>query len=179
MIFEKTRNLPNGYCVSKLIKTLKKLKTYSLGNTPSGPSESESDSCPPTVFLDLIKYNSSSPAAAPCLPLCVIYPTFAPGVEPECILDGGAQIVVMRKDVWKRLQVPLVPNDVMPMESANATTTMALGVVEDYPIQLGPIKIFLQIQVVKEAPFEVLLGRPFFDVISCSEVSTPGGNHEI
>ena len=65
------------------------------------------------------------------------------------------------------------------MESANATTTMTLGVVEDYPIQLGPIKIFLQIQVVEEAPFEVLLGRPFFNVISCSEVSTPGSNHKI
>ena len=39
--------------------------------------------------------------------------------------------------------------------------------------------VYLQIQVVDNAPFEVLLGRPFFDVVSCSENSTASGNHEI
>ena len=130
------------------------------------------------VLLDLVKYDSSF-TAAPSLPLRVIFPTFAPGVQPECILDGGAQVVVMRKDVWERLRVPLVANRAMPMESANATTTMTLGLIEDHPVQLGPVTIYLQIQVVEHAPFEVLLGRPFFDITSCSEVSSPGGNHEI
>jgi hypothetical protein len=132
----------------------------------------------PSVLLNLVKYDSSS-AAAQSLPLRVIFPTFAPGVEPECILDGGAQVVVMRKDVWERLRVPLVANRAMPMESANATTTMTLGLIEDHPVQLGPVTVYLQIQVVEHAPFQVLLGRPFFDVISCSEISSPGGNHEI
>ncbi len=130
------------------------------------------------VLLDLIKYDSSS-AAAPSLPLRVIFPTFAPGVQPECILDGGAQVVVMRRDIWERLRVPIVANRAMPMESANATTTMTLGLIEDHPVQLGPVTVYLQIQVVEQAPFEVLLGRPFFDIISCSEVSSTGGNHEI
>jgi hypothetical protein len=137
------------------------------------------DAEPPSVFLDLVKYDSSSSAAASSLPLRVIHPTFGPGVEPECILDGGAQVVVMRKDVWSRLQAPIVASRAMPMESANASTTMTLGLIEDHPVQLGPITIYLQIQVVEEAPFEVLLGRPFFDVISCSEVSSAGGKHEI
>jgi hypothetical protein len=133
---------------------------------------------PSSVLLDLVKYDSSS-AAAQSLPLRVIFPTFAPGVQPECILDGGAQVVVMRRDIWERLRVPLVADRAMPMESANATTTMTLGLIEDHPVQLGPITVYLQIQVVENAPFDVLLGRPFFDVISCSEISTPGGNHEI
>ena len=67
----------------------------------------------------------------------------------------------------------------MPMESANSGTTMTLGLLENHPVKLGPITIFLQIQVVDDAPFEVLLGRPFFNVISCSEVSSHGGKHEI
>ena len=132
----------------------------------------------PAAYLDLFKYDSTSSAAS-SLPLRVIFPTFAPGVEPECILDGGAQIVVMRRDVWERLRVPIVASRAMPMESANAATTMTLGVIENHPVQLGPITIYLQIQVVDNAPFEVLLGRPFFDVTSCSEVSTNGGKHEI
>ena len=132
----------------------------------------------PAVYLDMIRYDASS-AAAPSLPLRVIYPSFGQGVEPECILDGGAQVIVMRKDVWERLRVPITANRAMPMESANASTTMTLGLIENHPVQLGPITVYLQIQVVEEAPFEVLLGRPFFDVTSCSEVSTAGGSHEI
>ena len=129
------------------------------------------------VCLDLYKYDSS--AAVSSLPLRVIYPTFAQGVQPECILDGGAQVVVMRKDVWEKLRVPIVANLAMPMESANASTSMTLGLIQNHPVQFGPITIHLQIQVVENAPFEVLLGRPFFDVTNCSETSTSGGSHEI
>jgi hypothetical protein len=85
----------------------------------------------------------------------------------------------MRRDVWERLNVPIAANLAMPMESANSSTTMTLGSIQNHPVQLGPITILLQIQVVDDAPFEVLLGRPFFDVISCTEVSSSGGNHEI
>jgi len=132
----------------------------------------------PAVYFDLIKYDDTSSAAS-SLPLRVIFPTFAPGVEPECILDGGAQVVVMRKDIWEQLRAPIVASKAIPMESANATTTKTLGLIENYPVQLGPITVYLQIQVVETAPFEVLLGRPFFDITSCSEISTPGGHHEI
>ena len=113
------------------------------------------------------------------LPLRVIFPTFAAGVEPECILDGGAQIVAMRRDVWELTGAPLTANKAMTMESANAGTVKTLGLVENHPVRLGPITVYLQIQVIENAPFEVLLGRPFFDVLSCSEVSQAGGNHEI
>jgi hypothetical protein len=65
------------------------------------------------------------------------------------------------------------------MESASATTTKTLGLVENHPVQLGPITVYLQIQIVEDAPFEVLLGRPFFDVTSCTEISRSGGRHEI
>src|SRR6201992_1362182 len=144
---------------------------YSYGVSEPDPELS-------SIFFNLVKYNPSSSAAA-SLPLRVIFPTFAPGVEPECILDGGAQIVVMRRDIWEKLQTPITVNKAMSMESANATTTMTLGVLENHPVQLGPITVYLQIQVVNEAPFEVLLGRPFFDITSCAEVSRSGGNHEI
>ena len=117
--------------------------------------------------------------AAISLPLRVIHPTFAPGFSPECILDGGAQAVIIRKDVWERLGVPLSTDKRMKMESASAGTTMTIGVVENYPVQFGNIVIYLQLQVVEDAPFYALLGRPFFDVICASEVSEPGGNHKL
>ena len=121
--------------------------------------------------LDLEKYEFS-PSAAPSLPLRVVFPVFAPGVEPECILDGGAQIVVMRKDIWEKLRAPITSSKFMTIESASSGKTTSLGLVEDHPVRLGPITVYLQIQVVDSAPFEVLLGRPFFDITNCKEVST-------
>ena len=123
------------------------------------------------------------PSAEVSLPLRVIYPNFAvgsgPEVRPECILDGGAQIVVMRRDIWEKLDCPLTSSKVMTMESANSGSTTTLGVLEDHPIRLGSMTVHLQVQIVKNAPFEVLLGRPFFDITSCSEISRVGGNHQI
>jgi len=36
-------------------------------------------------------------------------------------------------------------------------------------------RVYLQIQVVADAPFKVLLGKPFFDITSCTEISRAGG----
>ena len=132
-----------------------------------------------STYLDLSKYEPQSPSAVVSLPLRVIYPSFGPDVEPECILDGGAQIVVMRKDVWQKLRAPIIVDRSMVMESTSAGTTKTLGVLEEHPVQLGPITVYLQIQVVESAPFKVLLGRPFFDIISCAEDSRSGGHHQI
>lgn len=124
-------------------------------------------------------YEYSSPSAAPFLPLRVITLNLAPGVTPECILDGGSQIVVMRRDVWEKLRVPITADRAMKMESANSGTTLTLGEIENFPVKIGPVTVHLQIQVVPSAPFEVLLGRPFFDVLNCTEYSRAGGVHEI
>jgi hypothetical protein len=142
-------------------------------------SEPDPDDLPTAAYVDLVKYESSPSAAAASLPLRVVYPSFGNGIEPECILDGGAQMVVMRKDIWEQLRAPVAANKAIPMESANASTSMTLGLVENHPVQFGPITFYLQIQVVERAPFEVLLGRPFFDVASCEETSRSGGAHQI
>ncbi|KAF9642806.1 hypothetical protein BDM02DRAFT_3192654 [Thelephora ganbajun] len=169
--------------VRRHVKDLISSKKVAVNSLEVDPVDSYLTSCfdlevPPSP-LDLYKYESSSSSAVPSLPLCVIYPSSAPGVEPECILDRGAQVVVMRKDVWERLCALITANKSIPMESANSGTTMTLGLVENYPVHLGTVTIYLQIQVVEDAPFEVLLGRPFFDVTSCLEVSSSGGSHEI
>ena len=130
--------------------------------------------------LDVSKYDPDASTTAPhSLPLRVIYPTFGPGVIPECILDGGAQVVVMRRDIWEQLRVPLAPHKAMKMESANSGTTLTLGMVQNLPVTLGDITIHLQIQVVDNAPFEVLLGRPFFAITRCTESNLAGGSHVI
>ena len=85
----------------------------------------------------------------------------------------------MRQDIWEKLRSLITSSKAMSMESANSTTAMTLGLIKNQPVKLGPVTIYLQIQVVDTAPFEVLLGRPFFDVTSCTEISCSRGSHEI
>ena len=129
--------------------------------------------------VDFDRYKPTTSSAAHALPLRVIRPKFGDGVSAECILDSGAQVVIMRKDIWEKLGIPIVADKLMNLEAANSARTMTMGLLEDLPVHLGSVTVFLQVQVIEEAPFEVLLGRPFFDVLSCSEVSSPGGNHQL
>jgi hypothetical protein len=164
--------------VRKHVKDLVTSKKVFANAVEVCEATSHTESPASALYVDLVKYDDSS-SAATCLPLRVIFPMFAPEVEPECVLDGGAQMVIMRKDVWKKLGAPIIASRATPLESANNHTTMTLGLVENHPVKLGPVTIYLQIQVVNDAPFEVLLGRPFFDILCCSEISSSGGNHEI
>jgi hypothetical protein len=125
----------------------------------------------PSLKKDLSSY------AQPKVELRVIYPTFAPGIEPECTLDSGSQIVVMRRDIWEKLNVPINASKAIKMDSANNTSSMTLGMVENLPIRVGTATFYLQVHIVPDAPFEVLLGRPFFDVACAKEVSWSGGTH--
>jgi hypothetical protein len=121
------------------------------------------------------RYEDGPNVAVHSLPLRVIFAEFDNGVHPECILDSGAQIIAMRKDIWQRLDLPLQCEKVMVMESANNTKNPTLGLVQNVRAIFGPIVLTLQVQVVEDAPFEVLLGRPFFALANCvTEDSTNG-----
>lgn len=132
-----------------------------------------------SVQADLFRYDPSSPYAVNSLPLRVIFPDFGNGVFPECVLDSGAQSIIMRSDVWERTRAPIAANKAMVMQSANRSRDLTMGMIENFPVRIGEVQVFLQIHVVKDAPFQVLLGRPFFDVTSCSEISRSGGHHQI
>ena len=131
------------------------------------------------IQVDLFRYEPSSPFAVLSLPLRVIYPDFGNGVFPKCVLDSGAQSILMRRDIWEKIRAPLATNKATIMQSANESRDLTMGMVENLPVTIGEVKVYLQIHVVKTAPFEVLLGRPFFDVTNCSEVSRKGGHHKI
>lgn len=82
-------------------------------------------------------------AAKHSLPLRVTSPTFSDGVERECILDSGSEILVMREDVWKVIRAPLTSNKIMCMEASNSSQTTTLGVLENCPVTIGPVTFLL------------------------------------
>jgi len=95
------------------------------------------------------------------------------------LLDSGAEIVAMRKDIWQSLDVPLRSDHLMTMESANKTKNVTPGVIENLTFNFGTVDFMLQVQVVETANFEVLLGRPFHALTSCRSRDMLNGDLDI
>jgi hypothetical protein len=87
--------------------------------------------------------------------------------EEECILDGGSQIVSMSKAVAVRLGLPWDPEICIHMQSANNQIEKSLGLVRNVPFRFDHITVYLQVHVINEPAYKVLLGRPF-DAVTCS-----------
>ena len=98
-----------------------------------------------------------------------VYPLINGVGEVESLLDPGSQIVSMSKDVATKLQVPWDPDIIVHMESANKSLEKTLGLAKNVPFVFGPITVYLQVHVITNAAYSVLLGRPF-DTITESEV---------
>lgn len=97
----------------------------------------------------------------------------------ECVLDGGAQIVAMRKDIWEKTGIVLKPDEAITMETANSAQVKTVGKAQNVRFTFGSVDLYLQLQVLDDAPFEVLLGRPFFALTACETRDFPSGEQQI
>jgi hypothetical protein len=107
--------------------------------------------------------------AAESYSLRTVYPLINAVGEVESLLDPGSQIVSMSRAVATALQVTWDPDIVVHMESANKSLEKTLGLAKNVPFVFGPITVYLQVHVIENAAYKVLLGRPF-DTITESEV---------
>jgi hypothetical protein len=97
-------------------------------------------------------------------------------VENElAVLDEGSTVVVVREDLWNDTGLPLQREKAMPMQGANGDVTSTLGAIVDLPVQIGEITFYVQAQVVQNAPFRLLFGRPFFTLAQSSIENREGG----
>jgi len=84
------------------------------------------------------------------------------GFTAEAIVDDGSQIIAVRRDIWEKSGESLRADYKMVMESANTTSNDTMGLIPDFKINIGGYDFYVQAQVVEKAPYEILLGRPFF-----------------
>ena len=113
------------------------------------------------------------------LPLRCLRLSIAGKSSAECILDPGSQIVVMRRDVWQRTGAPLRTDLATKMVSANNLVNWTMGMVRDLEFKVADIALHLQVHVVDDAPFEVLLGRPFFVLGTCNTKDFERGDQHL
>jgi hypothetical protein len=87
----------------------------------------------------------------------------------ECIVDPGSQIIAMSEDYAHQLGLIYDPTIVLNMESANGEIDQSLGLARNVSCNIGDVTLYLQIHVIREPAYDVLLGRPF-DVLTESIV---------
>lgn len=101
--------------------------------------------------------------------LRTVYPLINKVGEVESLLDPGSQIVSMAKSVAVKLEVNWDPDITVQMQSANNTLERTLGLAKNVPFVFGTITVYLQVHVIGNAAYKVLLGRPF-DIVTESIV---------
>ena len=101
--------------------------------------------------------------------LRALHPLINGNGTEEALLDGGSQIVSMAKEVAVRLKIPWNPEIVIHMQSANRQLEKTLGLARNVPFLFGEITVYLQVHIISNPAYKVLLGRPF-DAVCESEI---------
>jgi hypothetical protein len=98
------------------------------------------------------------------------------GVHPELgLLDEGSEIVVIREDIWKKTKAPINKEAPMRMQTANGGSQEMAGCVEMLEIEVEGIKTWAHAYVVPDAPYRLLLGRPWQRLVRLSKVEDTNG----
>ncbi|KZT22797.1 hypothetical protein NEOLEDRAFT_1180548 [Neolentinus lepideus HHB14362 ss-1] len=87
----------------------------------------------------------------------------------EAILDPGSQIIAMSEGVCLSLGIAFDSMVRVQMQSVNKTVDLTLSLAHNVPFQVGSITLYLQMHVVRDPAYDILLGRPF-DVLTQSNI---------
>ena len=78
------------------------------------------------------------------------------------VLDNGSQIIAIRADLYHAIGSPPIDKELLlEMEGSNSSTSWTLGCAMNLAMRIGDIDFQVHAHVVKTAPFQLLLGRPF------------------
>ena len=102
--------------------------------------------------------------------LRVTFPAIRGGKQlPECIMDNGSQIISMDTRIATGLHLHWDPDVRVHMQSANGTLNSTRGLARNVPFTFGDITVFMQVHIMDDVPYDVLIGRPF-DVLCETEI---------
>lgn len=81
--------------------------------------------------------------------------------QEECLLDPGSQLVSMSKEMAVKTGLSWDPAVRINMESANKQIVRSLGLARNVRFSFGGVNIFLQVHILQDPAYRILLGRPF------------------
>jgi hypothetical protein len=100
--------------------------------------------------------------------LRVLFPLVGGKEKVEAVMDTGSQIVSMALMVAERLGLSWDPDIRIFMQSANGQLKKSAGLARNIPFLFGDIPVYLQVHIIDQPAYQILLGRPF-DVLTESE----------
>ncbi|KAF8219698.1 hypothetical protein L208DRAFT_1338495, partial [Tricholoma matsutake] len=80
--------------------------------------------------------------------------------QVESVVDPGSSIISMAEDVCHELGLAYDSLIRLPMQSANRTVDETLGLACNVPCDLGGITLYMQIHIIQDPAYNILLGRP-------------------
>lgn len=95
------------------------------------------------------------------------------------VLDEGSEIVVVRKDLWEDLGFEVNRARLMLMQAANGLKEAMEGSAEFLELEVGGIKTWANTFIVPNAPFCLLLGRPWQQSVLMAKTEHEDGHVEI
>jgi hypothetical protein len=87
----------------------------------------------------------------------------------ESVVDPGSSIIAMSEEVCHELGLAYDPSIHIPLQSANGGIDESLGLARNVPCEVGSITLYMQIHIIRDPAYDILLGRPF-DVLTESTV---------
>ena len=96
--------------------------------------------------------------------------------EEEVLLDSGSQIVSMTRKVAVANKVTWDPNLSIQMQSANGSLLRICGLSRNVPFTLGGVIVLLQVYIMEDASYTVLLGWPFDSITESRIINDQEGN---
>jgi hypothetical protein len=112
------------------------------------------------------------------LPLSSVYPYVAGSHKFENVLDSGSEINAIHAEIWEAIGEPLHGSTVT-MQSANNTQNETVGKLRNLRFTFGDMDLWMQMHVVEDAPYEILLGKPFFALTTCTSKFFMNGDQHI
>jgi hypothetical protein len=109
-------------------------------------------------------------------PLRTVFITVNRIGQEACLLDSGSMIVSMAKDVAVQLGLTWDPTIQINMESASNHIEKTLGLARNVRFGVGGLDLFLQVHIMENPPYRVLLGRPFDAFASSTLQTNPDGS---
>jgi hypothetical protein len=113
------------------------------------------------------------------IPLHLIFLLVKGKLIVECILDSSCQIVAMNNIIWEKLSNNLQVEQALKMEATNSTITKTHGCLHNVRFTFNDIDIYLQVQVVPNTPYDILLGRPFYALTECITKDFANGDQHL
>ena len=118
-------------------------------------------------------------AASESQALKALHPIINGVSTQESLIDGGSQIVSMSLSTATALKLSWDPRIVIHMQSANKQVVPTEGLARNVPFRFDDITVYLQVHILRNVAYKVLLGRPWEVLTSCNIKNHPDGSQVV